>query len=510
MLDLVDSLLALLAESRDGRPCAVATIVAATGSVPRALGTAMLVSPDGAVTGSLSGGCIEGAVVEAALEAIASGESTRQFFGFSDDDAFAAGLTCGGTLEVLVQPVFPEDGTGRRKEDGGKEGNDGGPHRLMAGALTGLAGLGPQSSAALIRRMDTVRLSDSSRLSDTSRFSDTVRRMDTVRRGADGQEGSGRGAADPGAAGLLAERCSAVVVPEPHNVQPQTLAAGLSAMLGDVSLVQGASAQLIALLHAGWTGQLRLSADGAHCSDGTGTSGEPATGGPPPSGEPVTLFVESRLLAPRFLIFGANDFSAALLPAAQLLGYRVTLCDARPAFARQQRFQSADEVVTSWPDRYLRAEAAAGRVDGRSVICVLTHDPKFDIPLLITALELDVAYLGAMGSRRSDTQRTQALLAAGVLPDRLDRLHSPIGLDLGAVSPAEVAVSITAEILAVRTNRQTFGPLRHGAGPIHGPDSVHGPGPMNGPDSIHGPDIVDDAPLTTASVHARGPLMLRI
>ncbi|MBG0740846.1 XdhC family protein [Paeniglutamicibacter antarcticus] len=441
MLNLVDSLLALLAQSRDGRPCAVATIVGATGSVPRTVGTSMLVSPDGAVTGSLSGGCIEGAVVEAALEAIAGGEPGRQFFGFSDDDAFAAGLTCGGFLEVLVQPVFPEDGMGRRAKGELKEGNDGGTHRLMAGALAGLAGLGLQSPAALIRRIDS---------------------------GARGVDGTGGGA---------------VVVREPQNVQPQALTAGLTAMLGDTSLVQSAAAQLTELLHSGWTGQLQLSADGAYCTDRadrlyckdrTGMSGEPA-----PSGEPVTLFVETRLPAPRFLIFGANDFSAALLPAAQLLGYRVTLCDARPAFARQQRFQSADEVVTSWPDRYLRAEAAAGRVDGRSVICVLSHDPKFDIPLLIAALELEVAYLGALGSRRSDAQRTEALLAAGVPPARLDRLHSPMGLDLGAVSPAEVAVSITAEILAVRANKQTVGPLRQGAGPIHGTASVNGTGSMN-------------------------------
>ncbi|MCY0904996.1 XdhC family protein [Arthrobacter sp. H14-L1] len=509
MLDLVDSLLALLAESGDGRPCAVATIVGATGSVPRTLGTAMLVSPDGAVTGSLSGGCIEGAVVEAALEAIASGDSNRQFFGFSDDDAFAAGLTCGGTLEILVQPVFPEGWTGRRKEGDGKEGNDGGTHPLMSGALAGLAGLGAQHPAALIRRLDTVGFSES------VRHSDSVRLSDTVRCGGDSKEASGspvgRPAASLGSSGRRAERCAAVVVPEPQNVREQTLAAGLTALLGNSSLVQAAAAQLIPLLHAGWTGQLRLSADGVSCTDGTGTSGEP-----PSSGEPVTLFVESRLRAPRFLMFGANDFSAALLPAAQLLGYRVTLCDARPAFARQQRFQRADEVVTSWPDRYLRAEAAAGRVDGRSVICVLTHDPKFDIPLLTAALELDVAFLGAMGSRRSDAQRTEALLDAGVPPARLDRLHSPIGLDLGAVSPAEVAVSITAEILAVRANKQAFGPLRHGTGPIHGngpiqgTDPFHGTGSIKTPAGMYDPAAVEDAPLTTAFVHAGGPLMFRI
>ena len=135
------------------------------------------------------------------------------------------------------------------------------------------------------------------------------------------------------------------------------------------------------------------------------------------------------------LVFGANDFGAALLPAAKLLGYHVTLVDARPAFATQARFASADEVVTDWPHRYLAAEAAAGRLDQRTVACVLTHDPKFDIPLLETALGLDLAYIGAMGSRRSHLQRVDDLLNAGVRPERIAQLHSPIGLDLGAGDP---------------------------------------------------------------------------
>jgi xanthine dehydrogenase accessory factor len=198
---------------------------------------------------------------------------------------------------------------------------------------------------------------------------------------------------------------------------------------------------------------------------------------------PVTLLVESRLPPARLLIFGANDFGAALLPAAQLLGYHVTLCDARPAFAGQSRFAGADQVVTAWPHRYLAEEAAAGRIDARTVACVLTHDPKFDIPLLHTALGLDLAYVGAMGSRRSHRQRVDALLAAGVGPEDLSRLHSPIGLDLGAVTPAEVAVSITAELVASRSRSAgasvLAASLKDGAGPIHRTGPVHETGPID-------------------------------
>ena len=200
------------------------------------------------------------------------------------------------------------------------------------------------------------------------------------------------------------------------------------------------------------------------------TPGRDGSGIPQP--EPVTLLVESRLPPPRMLVVGANDFGAALVPAAKLLGYHVTLVDARPAFASQVRFEAADDVVAEWPHRYLAAETAAGRIDPRTAICVLTHDPKFDIPLLEKALALDVAFVGAMGSRRSHRQRVDELLAAGVTPEHLARLHSPIGLDLGAVTPAEVAVSITAELIAARTvtthgGAATYAPLRDGAGPIH-------------------------------------------
>jgi xanthine dehydrogenase accessory factor len=185
--------------------------------------------------------------------------------------------------------------------------------------------------------------------------------------------------------------------------------------------------------------------------------------------EPGTVtdgFVQEFLPPPRFLVFGATDHAAALARAATLLGYRVTVCDARRVFATPERLPGADEVVVAWPHRYLAAEHAAGRLDRRSVVCVLTHDPKFDVPALTTALELDLAYVGAMGSRRTHEDRLRRLRKAGVGPDALARLASPLGLDLGARTPAETAVSIVAEVVALRrggTGRR----LAHADGPIH-------------------------------------------
>ncbi|WP_427135808.1 XdhC family protein [Pseudarthrobacter sp. S9] len=410
MLDLMPS----LNEWRpavSGQQCAVATIVSASGSVPRPLGTSMVVSETGEVLGSLSGGCVEGAVVGAALEAMRDGGSRLESFGYSAEDAFAVGLTCGGELEVHIQPLGSRSGA------------------LQQEALRGF----PANTAgtlALIRRVD-------------------------------------------------AHGAGAIVVPDPaafsaaHSTE-------LAALLGlsvrhDASAMLAAAAQLEPLLRGGRTGLVRLApADG--CASWVFGMGVPDAVAPVsalPHTEPVTLLVESRLPPARMLVFGANDFGAALLPAAKLLDYRVTLCDARPAFAAQQRFSVADEVVTDWPNRYLAAEAAAGRVDGRSVVCVLTHDPKFDLPLLRTALGLELAYVGAMGSRRSHRQRVESLLEAGVAPEQLARLHSPIGLDLGAVTPAEVAVSITAELIAARNQRAggspaaACAPLKDGSGPIH-------------------------------------------
>jgi xanthine dehydrogenase accessory factor len=178
----------------------------------------------------------------------------------------------------------------------------------------------------------------------------------------------------------------------------------------------------------------------------------------------VEVFIESFAPPPRMIIFGAVDFTAALARTAKLLGYRVTVCDARAVFATPQRFPMADEVVNDWPHRYL---AKVGEELGsRDAVCVLTHDHKFDVPAITAALETDVGYIGAMGSRRTHAEREQRLKAAGVDASTLHRVMAPIGLDLGARTPEETAISICAEIIALRTGR-TVGSLRDTDGPIH-------------------------------------------
>jgi len=178
----------------------------------------------------------------------------------------------------------------------------------------------------------------------------------------------------------------------------------------------------------------------------------------------VSVFVESFAAPPKMLIFGAVDFTAALARVAKTLGYRVTVCDAREVFATAQRFPSADEVVVDWPDRLL-AEVGA-ELGPRDAICILTHDAKFDVPAVVSALETDVGYIGVMGSRRTHDDRTGRLRDAGVDAAGLARLRSPIGLDIGARTPEEIALSITAEIVAVRRGRDGT-PLVSRPGPIH-------------------------------------------
>ncbi|MEP7047050.1 MAG: XdhC/CoxI family protein [Ilumatobacteraceae bacterium] len=180
----------------------------------------------------------------------------------------------------------------------------------------------------------------------------------------------------------------------------------------------------------------------------------------------VRVFVESWAPPPQMWIFGAVDFTAALAKVAKVLGYKVTVCDAREVFATRRRFPMADEVVVSWPGPVFAQRGAT--LSQRDAVCILTHDPKFDIPAVTGALTTKVGYIGVMGSRKTHEKRMQRLAEAGVdQPEQLERLMSPIGLDLGARTPEETAISICAEIIARRTGRRAPS-LRGASGPIHG------------------------------------------
>ncbi|MFJ2560149.1 MULTISPECIES: XdhC family protein [unclassified Streptomyces] len=368
MLDIAEELDRWTAEGRD---FAVATVVAVGGSAPRGPGAALAVDSDGTVIGSVSGGCVEGAVYELCLQALGDGRTVTERFGYSDEDAFAVGLTCGGTVEVMVTPV-----TARA------------PVRaVFAAALASAARGGPTALARVVR----------------------------------------------GPADLLGQ----ALLVRTDGTYEGTLA-------GHPRLDRTAAAEARALLEAGRTGTVGLSEDGTHCPGG------------------LTLFVESSVPPPRMIVFGAVDFAGALVRAGKFLGYRVTLCDARPVFATPARFPEADEVVVDWPHRYLWSTST----DERTVLCVLTHDAKFDVPLLETALRLPVAYVGAMGSRRTHEDRDRRLREAGLDDRELARLHSPIGLDLGARTPEETALSIAAEIIAARRGGTGL-PLTGSGTPIH-------------------------------------------
>lgn len=353
-----DVLPELLAWWRAGETVGVGTVVATFQSAPRPAGASMLVGPDGTAVGSVSGGCVEGAVYSLAESVVESGEPVLERYGVSDDDAFAVGLTCGGILDVFVEKVdretFPELEAIAADVDAGR----------------------PVALATVIEHPDPTWLG---------------RRI--------------------------------VVRPE----EPAT------ATLGSPRADDAVADDALGLLAAGHNATLTYGPDGER------------------RGEGMRVFVWAFAPKPRMLVFGAIDFAAAVAKVGSFLGYHVTVCDARPVFATGTRFPEADEVVVDWPHRYLRAEADAGRIDARTVIAVLTHDPKFDVPLLEVALRLpEVAYVGAMGSRRTHEDRLDRLREAGVDDKEIGRLSSPIGLDLGARTPEETAISIAAEIVAGR------------------------------------------------------------
>ncbi|MGY0070718.1 XdhC family protein [Streptomyces sp. QTS137] len=389
MLDIAEELHRWAVQGRD---FAVATVVAVTGSGPRGPGAALAVDTDGTAVGSVSGGCVEGAVYELCRQALQDGETVLERFRHNDEDAFAAGLTCGGVIDVLVTPVRAAD-----------------PARpVLASALAAAA----RGEAAAVARI-------------VGGPPDLVGRALTVR--PDGSYEGGFGA---------------------HPELDRT-----------------AVAETGVLLEAGRTGILEIGAQGSRC------------------GAPVTILVESSVPPPRMIVFGAIDFASALVRAGAFLGHHVTVCDARPVFATRARFPEADEIVVDWPHRYLERT----EVDARTVLCVLTHDAKFDVPLLRLALRLPVAYVGAMGSRRTHLDRDARLREAGVTDRELARLHSPIGLDLGARTPEETAVSIAAEIVAARRGGTGL-PLTGAHTPIHR-DSDREPGRASASVAGSGPTV---------------------
>jgi xanthine dehydrogenase accessory factor len=183
--------------------------------------------------------------------------------------------------------------------------------------------------------------------------------------------------------------------------------------------------------------------------------------------EDVTVFIQSFAPPPRMYVFGAIDFASAVARVGKFMGYRVTVCDARPVFATRERFPTADEIVVAWPDEFLKTAP----VDKRTVICVLTHDPKFDVPVLVGALKTEAGYIGAMGSRRTHNNRTARLKEEGITDEQLSRISSPVGLDIGARTPEETAVAIAAEIIALRTGH-SGGRLSGRSGPIHATEAT--------------------------------------
>lgn len=391
---------------RRGLRVAVARVVGVEGSGPRDPGATMAVNETGEVAGSVSGGCVEGAVVTEALEAMASGGARRRTYGYSDDEAFAVGLTCGGTIHVLVDPeLFP----------------------VYDELRQALADERPVALATVVEVNQPA--------ADVS---------------AETPSGGAGGHGDVSAETRRAPAAGAGAGPEVRLGATMLVHAD-----GRASGTLG-SPELDAVVRrdaAGWL------ASGLSATRHYGRRGEARQ-------QEVAVFTEVFAPPPRMLVFGAVDFTAALAKVAKVLGYRVEVCDARPVFATMARFPMADEVVADRPERYLAATGAG--LGPRDAVCVLTHDPKFDVPAIVAALGTGAGYLGVMGSRRTHADRVRRLHEAGVTDEQLERVMAPIGLDIGARTPEETAVAICAEIIAQRTGKAAPS-LRDRSGPIHEP-----------------------------------------
>jgi len=322
------------------------------------------------VTGSVSGGCVEGAVHESCVDALATGRPRLEHYGVSDDDAFSVGLTCGGEIDVFVEPVSPE--------------------------------VYPELGEALSTEHPPVAVA-------------------TV------------------IAHELPDRVGRHLVIHESSVLGS---------LGSEALDEAVAREARARAVDGKSTVVAYQRDEI--------AGEPA----------MRVFLSVQAIPARLLVFGATDLTAAVASLGTFAGYHVTVCDARSAFATPGRFHDAAEVINEWPHRYLARESAEGRIDERTALAVLTHDPKFDIPLLQVALGMPVGYIGLLGSRRTCEDRLHRLVDAGVPQSQLDRLRAPIGLDIGGRSVQEMAISILAEIVAARSGG-TGAPLSSVTSRIH-------------------------------------------
>jgi xanthine dehydrogenase accessory factor len=313
----------------EGSRVALGSVIERIGSTPRDPGAALAVSGTGEIAGSVTGGCVEPAVIREANEVLAGAPGRICRYGLTDDDGFDVGLSCGGTIAVAVYPLDPG---------------------LVAPLGQAVAS---DSPVALIVR--------------------------------------------------LAE----------HRFGEQRLVSGEGAPSGDP--VESAARSLLEI----------------------GESGVVETG----DGELV--FVESYAPRPDLYVFGASDHVAAVVTMGKFLGYRVTVCDPRTTFMTRERFPDADDLAIEWPDRFLENAP----VDARTAICMLTHDLKFDVPALKRALQTNAGYIGAIGSEKTRTERDTRLRDEGVGEADLARLHQPIGIQIGARTPEEVAVTIAAQLI---------------------------------------------------------------
>jgi xanthine dehydrogenase accessory factor len=320
-----------------GDRVAMARVVATRRSAPRPVGSKLIVSERGELAGSVSGGCVESEVVEAAREVLAGGEPRLLTFGISDDLALSVGLPCGGEIDVWVSEPDP----------------------------------------------------------------------------------------------ALVEELAAIARDDARAVALVDLDAGTERLVRD-----GEDAAADELIRGGHSRVLEL--------EGTRVFAD--VFGPPP----------------RLFVYGAVDTADALCAAARGLGWRTIVADARGRFATKERLPNADEILVAWPEEALTQV----QPDHGTAIVVLTHDDKFDLPMLLGALASDAFYVGALGSRRNQERRRERLLEAGVDEASLDRISGPAGLDIGAHSPAETAISMLAEIMAVRAGRDG-GRLRESSGRIH-------------------------------------------